>query len=33
MHNNDPHAPHDAQGENPDVETSTNSEIETLKLQ
>jgi len=32
MHNNDPHAPHDAQGENPDVEAS-NLEIETLKLQ
>jgi molecular chaperone GrpE len=31
MHNNDPHA-HDAQGENPDVETA-NPEIETLKLQ
>jgi len=32
MHNSDPHAPHDAQGENPDVETG-NPEIETLKLQ
>ena len=32
MHNNDPHAPNDAQGENPDVEAG-NPEIETLKLQ
>ena len=32
MHNNDPHAPHDAQGENPDV-GNDHSEIETLKLQ
>lgn len=32
MHNNDPHAPNDAQGENGDVEQD-NVEVETLKLQ